>query len=119
MIQSDDRDKLITDKKIKYENPDQDRYISNQFNINPADTSLEGASAGTKEAHDGSEHHGDDGRIDAESQGYKHTLHDQPGNPFVCCRIKPKKILGHHAPIPLIMDFRMDAISDPCTYPGE
>jgi hypothetical protein len=64
MVRSDDWEKLIADKIIENEYPDQNGNIPNQFNITPADKPLERASAGTKETHDGSENHGNDGGID-------------------------------------------------------
>ncbi len=113
MVQSDDWEKLIADKIIKNEYPDQNGYIPNQFNITPADEPLERASAGSKEAHNGSENHGNDGGIDAEPQGYKHTLYDESRNPFVRCCVQPEKILGHNAPVPAVMNFNVYSIGNP------
>jgi hypothetical protein len=64
MVRSDDWEKLIADKIIENEYPDQNGYISNQLNITPADEPLERASAGAEKAHDGSKDHGNDGGID-------------------------------------------------------
>lgn len=113
MVQSDDWEKLIADKIIKNEYPDQNGYIPDRFNITPADEPLEMASAGSEEAHDGSENHGNDGGIDAESEGYKYTLHDESRDPFVRCCVKPEKILGHNAPVPPVMNFNMYSIGNP------
>jgi hypothetical protein len=65
MVKSDDGEKLVANNIIENEYPDQNGDIPNQFNITPADESLERASAGTKEAHYGSKNHGNDGGIDA------------------------------------------------------
>jgi hypothetical protein len=115
MVQSDDWEKLIADKIIKNEYPDQNGYIPNQFNITPADESFERASAGSEEAHDGSKNHGNDGGIDTEPKGYKHTLYDEAWNPFVRCCVKPEKILGHYTPVPLVLNFNVYSIGNPDT----
>lgn len=74
VVQSDDWKKLVADEVIEDKYPDQNGYIPNQFNIAPADESLERASAGTKEAHDGSKNDGNDCGIETQSKGYKHSL---------------------------------------------
>jgi len=65
MVHSVDGKKLIADKIIENEYPDQNGYISNQLNIAPADEPPERASAGTEKAHDDSKNHGNDGGTDA------------------------------------------------------
>ena len=119
MIQSGDRDELITDKIIKNEYPDQNGYISNQLNITPADKPLKGTSAGAEKPHHNTENHGDASGIDTESQGDEQALNDQPRNPSIRCRVKPEKILRHNVPAPLVMNLDVYLISNPATDTGE
>ena len=108
ILDTQSRQNLIADKKVKNKNNYQWRQIANRRHIGAADQSRKTEYRLTRQKpHQGSDDGGRNRRPEAQANSRQEPLHEDVHYPSFALRIVAEKILRYGAPVPIIAQTRL------------